>query len=193
MHQSLAGRSAEMLSAIHDRVSAAKLSEPGPGSDALEVILSAGVRAPDHGRLRPWRFIVIERDGRERFANLLGLAMRKRDPAADDAALERERAKALRAPVLVVVAAAVIWEHPKIPAIEQILAVGAAVQNMILASQALGFGTMWKTGALAYDPVVKEGLGLLPTDQIVAVLHLGTAEVSPAPRLPTLQGIVRYF
>jgi nitroreductase len=185
--------SLDVLTAIQSRASAAKLTAPGPSDDELRAILSAGVRAPDHGRLRPWRFIVIEGKARDQFADLLGHALKARDPSASDASIEMERAKAMRAPTVIVVAAATQPEHPKIPAIEQILAVGAAVENMILAAQALGYGAMWKTGGLAYDPFVKEGLGLDPTHHIASLLYLGTTQVAPKPRPPVLDGLVRYL
>jgi nitroreductase len=184
---------APALSAILNRTTAIKLTEPGPTSDDLKAILSAGARAPDHGKLRPWRFIVIGKEAQMQFGELLGRALLGREPSANNAALEREKAKAARGPTLIIVAAAVQWEHPKIPAIEQILAVGAAVENMLLAAQVLGYGAMWKTGEPAYDAIVKEGLGLHQKDQIVSLLYLGTAQVTAAARSPSLEAVVRFL
>jgi nitroreductase len=84
-----------------------------------------------------------------------------------------DRDKVLRSPTLIVVGCSV-REHPKVPEIEQIVAVGAAAENLFLAAHGLGYGVMWKTGAAAYDPDVKATLGLNPSDHIVGIIHVGT-------------------
>jgi nitroreductase len=180
----------DALTAIMNRASATKLVAPGPTPEHLEAIMAAAVRAPDHGRLRPWRFVVVDEQARNKLGDLFVSAMKARDPSATEPLLTKEREKVMRAPTIIVVVAAVQPEHPKIPAVEQILAVGAGVQNMILAAQALGYGTMWKTGDAAYDEFVKQGLGLSPTDQIAAFLYIGTQEATLGPRKTTLEGIV---
>ncbi len=173
----------EAMDLLLNRHSATRLVAPGPDRAALDAILSAALRAPDHGRLRPWRFVVIPEERREAFGDLLADSLRARAPDAPQAELARERGKAHRAPVIVVAAAQLRHGH-KIPEIEQILAAGAAAENVMLAAQASGFGAMWKTGAPAYDGAVKQALGLAPDDAIVAFLYLGTeaGEPSPAPR-----------
>ena len=98
--------------------------------------------------------------------------------------LSRERAKALRAPLIIVVAART--QVCKIPQIEQVLAVAAAAQNIMLAAHALGFGAMWKTGDPAYDDSVKSALGLETTDSIVGFLYLGTADGTSLPAVRPL-------
>jgi nitroreductase len=90
-----------------------------------------------------------------------------------DEQLGAEREKIMRSPTIVVVGCA-LRENPKIPEIEQIVAVGAAAQNLFLAAHDLGYGVMWKTGAAAYDPGVKAVVGLKAHDHIVGILHLGT-------------------
>jgi nitroreductase len=187
------GRTVDALTAIQSRVSAAKLRAPGPSPEELRTILSAGVRAPDHGRLRPWRFLVIEGEAQQRFAEILAQALKARDPLADEMALQREREKALRAPTVIVVGAAIKENHPKIPSIEQVLAVGAAVENMALAAHALGYGSMWKTGQAAYDRLVKLGLGMDAETMIASILYIGTTEIAPKPRPPNLDGVVRFL
>ena len=169
------------LETIHSRhsVSPAFLGEPGPDDTTLGILLDAAARAPDHGCLRPWRFLVIRGDARARFGDLLAGALSRRDPAADPAALEKERAKPLRAPVVVAVAIRLQPDHPKIPAVEQILSAGAAVQNLLLAAQALGIGAKWVTGAGAYDAHVKAGLGLDRSDLIAGLVYLGRIEGTP--------------
>ncbi len=180
----------EAMDLLLARHSATRLAAPGPDRAALDAMLRAALRAPDHGRLRPWRFIVIPEEHREAFGDLLARTLQAREPNASPDELARERGKALRAPVIVAAAACLRRGH-KIPEIEQLLAAGAAAENVMLAAQATGFGAMWKTGAAAYDPAVKEALGLDADDAIVGFLYIGTetGEPSPAPR-PTLEGHV---
>jgi nitroreductase len=164
----------ELFDAITTRSSAGRLAAPGPSPLELERLLQAAARAPDHGRLRPWRFIVLEGAARESFAAAAAAAKRVLSPAMTEEQMAAERDKVLRSPTLVVAGCAVDRANTKIPEIEQIIAVGAAVENLFLAAHALGYGVMWKTGAAAYDAGVKALLGLQPHDHIVAILHLGT-------------------
>ena len=164
-------------------VAPAFLREPPPDDAALKRMLAAGASAPDHGRLRPWRFIVIRGAARVRLGEVFAKALLKRQPDAPVAALEQERARPLRAPLLIAVAAKLDPQHPKIPEIEQILSTGAAVQNILLAAHAQGFGAKWLTGANAYDEHVKAALGLSPDDRLVGFIHIGTIEGSP-PAVP---------
>jgi nitroreductase len=166
-------RTMSAIEALHTRESAARLQEPAPDDAALQTILQAALRAPDHGRLRPWRFIAIRGDALTRFGDVLAETLSARMPDASPEMLTRERAKALRAPLIIAVAARV-QQGGKIPEIEQILSTGAAAQNIMLAAHALGYGAMWKTGDPAYDPRVKRALGLEESDAIVAFLYLGT-------------------
>ncbi|HZM46673.1 MAG TPA: nitroreductase family protein [Burkholderiales bacterium] len=161
-----------------ERASAVKLQEPGPSDDELETILRSALRAPDHGRLRPWRFIVISGAERERFGALLADSLKARDAGATPETLERERQKALRAPVIVVVAARTKASE-QIPEVEQIVSAGAAAAHIMLAAQALGYGAMWRTGAPAYDARVKEGLGLQASDAIIGIIYVGTPAMAP--------------
>jgi nitroreductase len=163
----------ELLAAIGSRTSAARVSPPGPSPDELGRILAAAARAPDHGRLKPWRLVVLENSLKAEFAQTAAEAKRARVPSMNDEQLAAERQKMLRSPTIVVVGCAV-QDHPKIPEIEQISAAAAAAQNLFLAAHDLGFGVMWKTGAAAYDARVKAVVGLTPKDHIVAIMHLGT-------------------
>lgn len=161
------------------RHSARALTEPAPDAGALELIFASATRAPDHGRLRPWRFIVVRGEARARFGELLAAHLKRTRAESTPESLERERHKAWRAPLIVVVAARCNLEVKKVPPIEQILSAGAAAHAMMLAASALGFGAMWKTGGAAYDPEVKSALGLASTDAIVGFLYLGTASGEP--------------
>ena len=163
----------QAIDALLTRRSARALGEPAPDRGALELIFSAAARAPDHGRLRPWRFVVVRGAARERFGTLLADQLRRMHPQSGEESLQRERLKAFRAPLIVVVAAH-CDPAVKIPVIEQTLSAGAAAHAMMLAAFVLGFNAMWKTGAAAYDPTVKQALGLEPDDAIVGFLYLGT-------------------
>ena len=175
----------EALDAVMTRSSVAPafLAEPAPEGTALERILAAGASAPDHGRLRPWRFIVIRGEARVRLGEVFAAALRQRQPDASEAAIEQERARPLRAPLLIAVVAKVDPQHPKIPEVEQILSTGAAVQNMLIAAHAQGFGAKWLTGANAYDAHVKAALGLCPDDRLAGFVHLGSVDGKP-PAVP---------
>src|SRR5277367_5461803 len=163
----------DLFAAVQTRSSAARLAEPGPSPEDIGRLLDAAARAPDHGRLRPWRFIVLEGALREAFTSAAAEAKRLRLPAMSGEQLAAERDKMNRSPTIVVVGCEVNREQTKIPEIEQVVAVGAAAENLFLAAHDMGYGVMWKTGAAAYDPMVKATLGLRPEDHIIAIMHLG--------------------
>ncbi len=163
----------DALAALTTRASARELTAPAPDDAALAKMLAAAVAAPDHGRLRPWRFIAVRGEALRRLGEVMAAALKAREPGAPEALLAKEREKPLRAPLVLVAAAKILPNH-KIPVIEQTIAVGAAVQNLIVAAHALGWGTMWKTGAPAYDARVKRALGLDAADAIIGFLYLGT-------------------
>lgn len=173
----------DALDLMLSRESALKLELPGPSAKDLERMFESAVRAPDHGRLRPWHFVVIGVEQRAAFGAVMADALRRREPLVSDAELQRERDKAFRAPVIVVVAVKVRKGH-KIPVIEQIASASAAAQTIMLAAPALGFGAVWKTGAPAYDPAVKTALRLAVDDDIIGFLYIGTRAggSSPIPR-----------
>src|SRR3979490_2068190 len=159
----------ELLMAVQTRSSAARLAEPGPSPADLDQVLQAAARAPDHGRLKPWRFIVLEGATREAFTAAAGGGKRAQLAAMTAGQLAAEGEKLSRSPTIVVVGCAVNREQSKIPEIEQIVAVGAAAQNLFLAAHDLGYGVMWKTGAAAYDPAVKGTVGLGADAHIVGM------------------------
>jgi nitroreductase len=172
----------EAIEALTSRVSSESLVEPAPDELDLHLMLSAAVRAPDHGRLRPWRFVVLKGAARQRLGDLMAEALVHRHPDASAAQIEKERSKPFRAPMILAVAAKVV-ESSKIPAIEQVLSAGAAAQNVMIAAFALGYGCAWKTGDAAYDSEIKAAFGLAPSDSIVGFLYLGSnaKALPPAP------------
>jgi nitroreductase len=183
----------QAIDALLQRRSAKALSAPAPDEAALDLILSSAAAAPDHGRLRPWRFVVIQGNALGRFGDLLADYLRRTRPGSDEETLQRERQKAFRAPMIVVVAA-ICTPGGKIPVIEQILAAGAAAENVMLAACALGFNSMWKTGGPAYDDGVKSALGLQEKDAIVGFMYLGTDASKPgAPARPAVSDLVCHW
>jgi nitroreductase len=174
----------QAIEALLTRRSATALTEPGPDEAALQLIFESAVHAPDHGRLRPWRFIVVRGAARGRFGELLAAHLKRGHPDLAEETLARERGKAFRAPLIIVVAAHTRTDVKKVPPIEQQLSAGAAVHAMMLAARALGFNSMWKTGTPAYDQTVKAALDLAPEDSIVGFLYVGTDAQPAAPSVP---------
>ncbi|QJX03191.1 nitroreductase [Alcanivorax sp. IO_7] len=172
----------DTLTALTQRVSVPRLTDPGPSDDQLRRLLEAAIRAPDHGMLRPWRFIVLRGEERQRLADIMEWRLLKRQPDADQGARDNIRGKALRAPVIIV-AVAEVTENHKVPVWEQVLAVGAAVQNIMIAAHAMDLGAMWRTGDLANDESVKARLGFADKDQVVGFVYLGTP-AAPSKSLP---------
>ncbi len=154
------------------------LGEPGPSDRDLRFIFESAVRAPDHGKLRPWRFFVVRGEARERLSRLFAEAVKRREPNATQAQIEKEREKPLRAPLTVAVVAKIVPGH-KIPAIEQTLSAAAAAMNILNAVHALGFGARWVTGANCYDPLFRREFGLEETDELIGFIHVGTPEENP--------------
>lgn len=169
----------DALELLTHRVSCGQLQAPAPAGETLELMLTAALRAPDHARLRPWEFIVFEGEARERLGELIATAMIEEKPASTPEELARARGLPLRAPMLIAVVAK-LREHPKVPAVEQIVSAGCAALNLLLAANAQGFGGIWRTGFPASSPAIKRGLGLQATDEIVGYLYLGTPVNTPA-------------
>ena len=158
------------------------LGEPGPSDDELRELMEAAVSSPYHGAVRPWRFIVVRGGARGALAELFTEALLKRKPDADEATIEKDRDRMSRVPLLIVVAARISPNHPKVPAHEQLISTGLAAQAILLAAQSKGYGGVMLTGDHAYDEHVKQGLGLQETDQIVAFVYIGTTEGEPRPK-----------
>ena len=188
----------DALHAILARRSVSRLFEPAPAGDDLHRILEAAAAAPDHGELRPRKFVVLQGEPKDSFGQVLADAYLARTEAVGAAPttgqLTKERTKLGRAP-LVVVVAALHRHHDKIPWEEQFAAAAASAQNALVAATALGYGSMWRTGDAAYDSHVKEALGLGPHDAIVGFLYLGTppGDAETGPRRRVLDGLVEHW
>jgi|SRR5215470_7999539 len=163
----------DAMELLRTRVSASKLGEPGPSAEVMHAVLECAARVPDHGRLQPWRLLLIEGEARLEFGEVLAEALSRRNPPADEQALAREREKALRAPLVIVVATR-CDRSSRIPIIEQIISAGCAAHSIVLAAFAQGLGAMWRTGEPAYDSAVKSALGIEPDDLIVGFIYVGT-------------------
>jgi len=172
--------------------SAKTMKGAGPNADQLRKILAAGVRVPDHGKLTPWRFIVFEGEGRVRMGAILAeciAAERETSPER----VEQERARFLRAPLVIAVVSRARELLP-IPVWEQQLSAGAVCMTMVIAAHALGFVANWVTEWCAYHPKVLERIGLKPTERIAGYLYIGhpAEPLEDRPR-PALQSIVTRF
>ena len=159
---------------------------PGPSEAELERILTIAARTPDHGKLNPWRFVVVAREQRDALEALLVEALP--DPAP--AHVEKAREFAHQAPTLIVLVAAPVADH-KIPLWEQELSVGAAGMNLLSAAHALGFVGGWITGWAAYSERVRAAF-CAPGERIAGFMFLGTpgAELHERPR-PALGSVAR--
>ncbi len=168
---------------IKRRRSIGKMTEQRPTQEHIAQILEAATHAPNHYRVEPWRFFVLTGQARNELGAIMAesLAVRLEETvsAKAQAQLSQERQKPLSSPVLIIVAS----EHPTQPNvvdIENIAATAAAVENMLLVAEELKLAAKWRTGNAAYDPNVKQWLGLSAEDHIIAMLYLGY----PDPAIP---------
>jgi len=176
----------EALEAIQTRRSIGKV-RPDPLPRALVARLVETVAlAPNHHLTEPWRLFVLAGAAREALGEVMAEALRARlgdaprDAAQVEALLAVERAKPLRAPVVIAVAAR-HQQHPKALEVEDLAAVAAGVQNLLLGAHALGLGAYWRTGDAAYDPRVKAFFGLGEPDHLVGFVYLGYPAEPPKP------------
>lgn len=186
----------QALELLHQRASipAKLLSEPAPNPQQLKQIIQAALTAPDHAGLHPWHFIVIEGDSRAKLGDVFARAARLREPSLPDDKIERQRQKPMRSPMIITVIANIAENHEKVPRIEQILSAGAAAQHILLAANSLGFGSIWLTGPNAFDPVVKEALGVEAKNEIIGFIYLGSSDItSPTMRRPETEAFVSHW
>lgn len=190
-----AGKSSEEVLDYLLRRRSAKLDlldAPGPSPQQLQIILQAAMRTPDHGRMFPWYFIVFEGEGREEMGHIIAQAFARNNPEASAEKIEIERARFMRAPVVVAVVSRM--RKGKKPLWEQILSAGAVCMNLSLAAHASGFGVNWLTEWYAFDEYVRDAIGLDARDHIAGFLYIGTVtgEVEERPR-PDPDLIINHF
>ncbi|WIY51571.1 nitroreductase [Devosia sp. YIM 151766] len=164
-------------------VGLAFLQEPGPSEAELETILAIGTRVPDHGKLTPWRLVIIDGAARAEAGEKLAAIAAARNPGLDEAGLEMERRRFLPAPVTIGVISAP-REHPKVPELEQVLSAGNVAFNLVHAAYALGYAASWVTRWFTFDAEAARMLGAGEGEQFVGFVHIGTpsASVEDRPR-----------
>ncbi|OOE99206.1 NAD(P)H nitroreductase [Salinivibrio sp. IB643] len=176
----------DALDLLLKRRSVPRLAAPAPSGEALENIIQAGLRAPDHGALTPWQFVICEGDGLTRLSTILAEAAQAN--GADETAVKNAKNAPFRAPMVVAVIART-RVHDKVPTIEQHISAGCATHAMQMAAVAQGYQGFWRTGAFAYHAAVREALSVEGDDHIVGFLYLGTPDcaVANAPKRDTSQ------
>jgi nitroreductase len=172
-----------VLAAILSRrsLSPRRLALPAPSPDALKLILRASAAAPDHKKLRPFRFILIPDHKRADLANAFRAAKLARDPNSTEEDLERAAGKAHNGPMLLAVVIRTIRDDPRVSVLDQLICAGAAVENVLLAAQALGFGGCLRSGTSATSRTVREALQLDGSEDLAAFIILGTPQKQSAP------------
>jgi len=174
-------------------VGMAFLKDPGPTAVELEQILTIGTRVPDHGKLSPWRLILIDGENRAKAGERLAEIAKRQNPAIDEVALEIERQRFLPAPVTIGVISTA-KHHPKIPEFEQLLSAANVAFNLVHAAYALGFAATWVTRWYAYDAEAGEALGVRYGERFVGFVSIGTptAVIEDRPRPPLDQVATRW-
>jgi nitroreductase len=173
-------------------IPAAQLGEPGPSRSEIEEMLKIASRAPDHGKLAPWRFVVFRGEERVRLSEAFAALAQKRTPDITEQALTVERTRLTRAPVVVAVISRAT-HHVKIPDWEQVLSSGAVCMNLLIAASALGYSANWMTEWISYDPDAAALLGVKPNEKIAGLVYIGTAQQPPFERArPELADIVTW-
>lgn len=176
-----AGRAIDLILSRRS-VSPRFLVEPTPTADELDLILRAAAAAPDHKNLKPYRFILIPPERRGDLAAAFREAKSERDPGAPATEIERAGEKAYRGAMLLAVVLRIVRDHPRVSVSDQMLAAGAALENMLLAATALGYAGCLRSGHSATSRRVRLALGLANEEELAAFLMLGTPAKAPPPR-----------
>lgn len=166
------------------------LAAPAPTPAQIRVLLTIASRVPDHGKVVPWRFIVIGPDGGARLGALIEETFKIDHPDATTEALEFERNRLVRAPLVIAIVSST-REHPKAPEWEQILSAGAAAMNLVNAANAMGYGANWHTEWYAYDRRITRELGVRDDERVAGFVHIGSVTERPGDRArPSLDEVV---
>jgi nitroreductase len=150
-----------------------ELKEPAPSDAEIATLIRIASRVPDHGRMEPWRFILYRGEARERVGRMLAELAEKREGPLTEVRREKELTRFSRAPLVVGVVSAP-RQNPKIPDWEMQLSGGAAAMNLVIAANAMGYGTNWITNWYAYDEEGRRLLGLAPHERVIGFVHIGT-------------------
>ncbi|RJP53205.1 MAG: nitroreductase [Anaerolineaceae bacterium] len=181
----------DLQTALHTRISVPKVKADELPREMILKLLDAGNQAPNHHRVRPWRFFVLTGYARIRLGDVIAASQLDREPAATTEALDKTRALPLRAPVIIAVGVDAPREE-RIIEIENVCAAAAACQNILLAAHDLGLGAIWRTGVWARDAQVKKFFGLSPEQHLIAFLYIGysAGEVKLTERPPVDDRVV---
>lgn len=187
-------KSPELLEYLLRRrsLSISGFADGGPDKNDLETILRAASRVPDHGKTNPFYFLVFQGDARQKAGNIIGDIFQRKNADTSDEQLEREKERFSRAHTVI----GVIYRARKAkhPLWEQMMSAGAACQNLILASNALGFAAQWLTEWYAYDEDVRQAFGLDGRDVVAGFIHIGKPGAEPEEReRANLDNIVTYW
>jgi nitroreductase len=171
-------------------VGIAFLREPGPSPDQLSMLLTIATRVPDHGKIAPWRLIVLQGDDRVEAGNMLAEIAKRRTPGLDEAGQAVERQRFLPAPLTIGVLSSP-KPHPTVPEFEQLLSAANVAFNLLHGASALGYAASWVTRWYAFDPEASAMLGARPGERFVGFVHIGTstALIEDRPR-PDIDSIV---
>lgn len=171
----------DVIEAIHNRQSQKKVKSDAVPRETIEKLLSAAVQAPNHHNVRPWRFVVLTGEARNKLGDVMAASQMDQKPDMPQEVFDKTRSMPLRSPVLIAVGADRPSEE-KIIEIENVSAASAACQNILLAAHALGLGVIWRTGVWARDAKVKEFLGFEADQHIVGFLYIGYPEFTLEPK-----------
>lgn len=169
-----------------------QMKEPGPSKEEIEEILTLATRVPDHGKLAPWRFIVMTGDARKRITGELAAIAKGDKPDLSEEMIQVEETRFLRAPVVIAVVSRA-GPHMKIPEWEQIMSAGAVCLNTVMAANALGYVSNWLTEWMAFDERAHRVLGVERGEKVAGFIHIGSTDfpVVERPR-PVLADIVTW-
>lgn len=187
----------ETVHTIHARRSIGKLTLPMPNDDELHTVLQSALVAPDHKQLKPWRFWVLTGDALVQFGEVLLEAQRALSAQAgevlDEMTVKKTLNMPLRAPMIIAVATNMKY-HEKVPEFEQLLSAGAAVQNMLLTLESLGYKSVWRSGPLCQTQQVKAYFGIEDKDTLCALIYTGSSSVEmPCRALADVNDFVQYY
>lgn len=173
---SLSGFAESVCWAIHARrtVLPGRLVAPGPDDDQLHSILDAAAAAPDHGRLLPWRFVLVTQPAREGLSKVFVDVLLKREPNASETNVMQARERAHRSPVLLLAIVRLADAESRIGNNERFVSAGCAIQNVLLMATALGFGSSLTTGSALQSQGLAEMFELLSDEQALCFINIGT-------------------
>tara|TARA_B100000029_G_scaffold511778_1_gene606706 strand:+ start:1199 stop:1777 length:579 start_codon:yes stop_codon:yes gene_type:complete len=176
-------------------VLAKNLIEPGPSPEELQSILSAALRIPDHGRAEPWKIQILDKEAQSSLGDFCAELFNSENPDSKETHIELERNRPQRSPILLIITMCPNEKKlAKIPEVEQLLSTGAMCQNILVATQALGYNAQWVTDWPAYHVDVIKFLGHNDKTQIAGFIHIGTAAEEPNERpRPDIKEIVSKF